>query len=164
MHVRLFVCGLGIWAVGTVALRLAGQNLLRPGDTLRILILFAVSFPVMAWVSRRLCARFQLLPQDWPAGAISIVLPTLLLDPFSSAFFPSVFRTFRPKRRVCSVDGCCVAARAHLPAQSPGPVSSGFPTPPCQPKNNRCMIRPGRNVSPPAMSRPPTYSPIIAIW
>ena len=42
----------------------------------------------MAWMVRRLCGRFLPRGEQWPAGAVSIALPTLLLDPFSSAFFP----------------------------------------------------------------------------
>ena len=96
MNIRLVLCGLVIWGAGTVALRLAGQHLLHPGNWQRILILFAVSFPSMAWIARRLCRRFQLPREQWPLGAISIAMPTLLLDPFSSAFFPIVFPNMPP--------------------------------------------------------------------
>jgi len=91
MNVPLFLYGLGIWIAATIALRAAGQHLLHPGDRTGMLILFAVSFPLMAWLVRRLCGRFLVRPEQWPAGAVSVLLPTLLLDPFSSAFFPVVF-------------------------------------------------------------------------
>lgn len=97
MNKRLLLFGLGIWIGATVGLRMAGQHLLRPGDWKGTLILFAVSFPLMAWIARRLCSRFEPVPQQWPAGAISIALPTLLLDPFSSAFFPVVFPNMAPE-------------------------------------------------------------------
>jgi hypothetical protein len=42
-------------------------------------------------LARRLCRRFHLPTDAWPGAAISLALPTLLLDPFSSAFFPVVF-------------------------------------------------------------------------
>jgi hypothetical protein len=63
----------------------------------------------MAWVVRRLCRR---LPREqWLAGALSVALPTLLLDPFSSAFFPVVFPNMAPQ--VAGVFGgwmlCCCA-------------------------------------------------------
>jgi Family of unknown function (DUF5367) len=59
------------------------------------LILFAVSFPLVAWLVRRLCHRF--LPEEqWLAGAVSLLLPTLMLDPFSSAFFPAIFPNISP--------------------------------------------------------------------
>ena len=97
MKMRLFFCGLGIWLVATTALRLAGQRLLYPGDWKATLLLFAVSFPLMGWVVRRLCKRFQLAREEWLGGALSIALPTLLLDPFSSAFFPVVFPNMAPE-------------------------------------------------------------------
>jgi hypothetical protein len=111
MNIPLFFCGLGIWIGATVALRFAGHRILHPGDWTGTLILFAVSFPLMAWLVRRLCGRFQLRHEQWPAGAISIALPTLLLDPFSSAFFPVVFPNMAPE--VAGVFGgwmlCCCA-------------------------------------------------------
>jgi hypothetical protein len=115
MHVRLILCGLGIWTAATIALRLAGQRLLHPGDWRATLILFTVSFPLMAWLVRRLCGRFQLRREQWLAGAVSVALPTLLLDPFSSAFFPLVFPNMAPE--VAGVFGgwmlwCCAGALA----------------------------------------------------
>ena len=113
MHLRLVLSGLGIWAGATIALRLVGQNLLRPGDWIGTLVLFAASFPLMAWIVRRLCLRFQLRREQWLAGALSVALPTLLLDPFSSAFFPVVFPNMAPE--VAGVFGgwmlwCCAGA------------------------------------------------------
>lgn len=97
MKMRLFFCGLGIWLVATVGLRLAGQRILHPGDWKATLILFAVSFPLMGWMVRRLCRRFQLPREEWLGGALAVALPTLLLDPFSSAFFPVVFPNMAPE-------------------------------------------------------------------
>jgi hypothetical protein len=91
MHRKLFLYGLCIWLAATLALRVAGQRVLHPDNATRTLILFAVSFPLMALLARRLCRRFQVPREAWPAAAISFALPTLLLDPFSSAFFPAVF-------------------------------------------------------------------------
>jgi hypothetical protein len=113
MNVRLFFYGLGIWISANLGLRITGQHLLHPGDWKGTLILFAISFPLMAWLVRRLCSRFHLPPEQWPAGAISIALPTLLLDPFSSSFFPVVFPNMAPE--VAGVFGgwmlwCCAGA------------------------------------------------------
>jgi hypothetical protein len=87
--------------------------MLRPSDWEGTLILFAVSFPLMAWLVRRLCRGAQLPPEQWPVGAISIALPTLLLDPFSSSFFPVLFPNMAPE--VSGVFGgwmlwCCAGA------------------------------------------------------
>src|SRR5260370_26469762 len=97
MNTPLFLCGLGIWIGTPIVLRVAGQYLLLPGDWTRTLVLFAISFPLMAWLVRGLCRRFQLPGDKWPAGAVSLMLPTLLIDPFSSAFFPFVFPNMNPQ-------------------------------------------------------------------
>jgi len=97
MRIRLLLYGFGIWAGATIVLRIAGAYLLYPGSWKGTLILFAASFPLMAWVVRRLCGGVHLPVEQWPAGAISIALPTLLLDPFSSAFFPVVFPNMAPE-------------------------------------------------------------------
>jgi Family of unknown function (DUF5367) len=113
MHTRLLRSGLLIWFAATIALRLAGQHLLRPGDWRGTLVLFAVSFPLMAWLVRRLCAAAQLPREQFVAGAVSVALPTLLLDPFSCTFFPVVFPNMAPQ--VAGVFGgwllwCCAGA------------------------------------------------------
>jgi len=111
MKTSLVLYGLGIWTVGTVVLRVTGQRILHPGNWTGTLILFAISFPLMALLVRRLCKR---LPREqWLAGAVSIALPTLLLDPFSSAFFPVVFPNMAPE--MAGVFGgwmlwCCAGA------------------------------------------------------
>jgi hypothetical protein len=114
MNLRLFTYGLGIWIAATIALRMAGQHLLHPGDWKGTLILFAVSFPFIAGIVRRLCRRCQLRQELWLGGAVSVALPTLLLDPFSSAFFPVVFPNMAPQ--VAGVFAgwmlwCCASAR-----------------------------------------------------
>lgn len=91
MRPRLFFAGLALWLAGTIALRLAGQHLLHPESVLATLLLFAVSFLLMAFAVRGLCRRFRLPREEWLSGAVAIAAPTLLLDPFSSAFFPFVF-------------------------------------------------------------------------
>jgi hypothetical protein len=113
MNLRLFLCGLGVWTGATIALRVVGQRLLYPGDWKKTLILFVVSFPLIAWLVRCLCSRFQLRQEQWLAGAVSVLLPTLLLDPFSSAFFPVVFPNIAPE--MAGVFGgwmlwCCAGA------------------------------------------------------
>jgi len=110
---RLFLYGLAGWLLATLALRLAGQHLLRPGNWMGTVILFAVSFPLMALLVRRLCGRLRLRPDEWPSGAVAVLLPTLLLDPFSSAFFPVVFPNIAPQ--LAGVFGgwmlwCCAGA------------------------------------------------------
>lgn len=97
LRLPLFLTGLVIWAGATIALRVAGQHLIYPGRGIKTLVLFALSFPLMAWMVRRLCRRFQLPRDQWLAGAVSLALPALLLDAFSSAFFPAVFPNMVPQ-------------------------------------------------------------------
>ncbi len=97
MKIRLVIYGFAIWLVATLALRLVGQRWLHPGHWIRTVVLFAASFAAVAWLVRRLCRRLDLPREEWPAGAISLLLATLLLDPFSSAFFPAVFPNITPE-------------------------------------------------------------------
>ena len=113
MDNRLFATGFVIWLAATIALRIAGQHLLQPNHRLETLLLFAASFPAMAWLVRRLCRRLKLPREQWLRGAVSLALPTLLLDPFSSAFFSSVFPNIAPE--MAGVFGgwmlwCCAGA------------------------------------------------------
>ncbi len=96
MNSRLFLCGLGIWGGATLALRLGGQRLLQSEHGGSTIVLFVLSFAGTAVLLRRLCRRFQLPREQWLGGAVSALLPTLLLDPFSSAFFPVVFPNMAP--------------------------------------------------------------------
>jgi len=100
-----------VWSAATLVLRFRGEHLLQPGSHIRTLALFALSFPAMALLARRVCHRLP--PDQWLAGAVSFALPTLLLDPFSSAFFPAVFPNMDPG--VAGVFGgwmlwCCAGA------------------------------------------------------
>ena len=83
--------GLALWAIGTVALRFFGHNLLNPSRPGALLGLFAISFPLMAWLIRRLCLKRNLPAPEWPLAAIFFVLPCLVLDSMASVFFPQVY-------------------------------------------------------------------------
>jgi ABC-type transport system involved in cytochrome c biogenesis permease component len=94
MNIRLSLSGLAIWVGATIALRLGGQRLFHAGNTSGTLFVFLVSFPLMALIVRWICRRLP--PEQWLRGAVSFALPSLLLDPFSSAFFPVVFPNMAP--------------------------------------------------------------------
>jgi hypothetical protein len=96
MNRTLLLYGFALWLAGTLILRWRGQYLLRPGSTISVLLLLGISFLAMAWLARRLCVRVGLPRAQWPAGAVSLALPTLVLDTFSSAFFSSVFPNIVP--------------------------------------------------------------------
>jgi hypothetical protein len=96
MNSRLFVYGLVGWIAATAALRFGGQRLLRPGTRAGTVLLFAVSFALMGWLGRRVCEALKFRPEQRFGGIVSLLLPTLVLDPFSSAFFPFVFPNIDP--------------------------------------------------------------------
>ncbi len=95
-HRRLLTVGLALWIAGTALLRAAPARLMPLDDATVILIVFALSFLACAWLVRAACQGARLSPREWPAGAIAILAPTLVLDPFSSAFFPLVFPNLPP--------------------------------------------------------------------
>ena len=97
MKPKLVLLGFLIWLAATLALRFAGQRILSGQHWPRILLLIALSFAACALLVRRVCVRSRLAPEQWPLAAISLLLPTLLLDPFSSAFFPFVFPNIAPQ-------------------------------------------------------------------
>lgn len=88
---RCMVVGFFIWLVGTLVLRVAGQYFLYPENMLAIALLLLTSFPAMALVARRVCSDASIPREQWPAAAIFLVTPSLVLDTFSSAFFPLVY-------------------------------------------------------------------------
>lgn len=97
MNIRLFVYGLIGWVGATAALRVGGQHLLRPGDWKGTVVLYTVSFALMAWLARRLLLALRIRQEQLLAALVSLLLPTLLLDPFSSAFFPALFPNMLPE-------------------------------------------------------------------
>src|SRR5579864_2897120 len=90
------LAGLLLWAVGTIGLRLRGQRLLAPGQTTGTLLLYLVSFVLMALLIPRICRRLGLQREAWFQAATLLILPTLILDPFSCAFFSAVFPNIDP--------------------------------------------------------------------
>lgn len=93
---RASLYGVGLWVVGTLGIRLAGQLVLHPNQTAGTLVLYAVSFLLMAVVVRRICTGMRLEKDSWFAAVTLLILPTLLLDPLSCAFFPQIFPNVDP--------------------------------------------------------------------
>jgi hypothetical protein len=92
---RPLILGCLIWVGATVLLRVAGGHIV-PTTPAKIVVTFVASFAAMAWLARRVCRRFEIERADWPVAAVALAAPTLLLDPFSSAFFPLIFPNIRP--------------------------------------------------------------------
>lgn len=83
--------------VGSAVLRIGGQHLLQPGRGAATAVLLVATMPVAALVVRALCRRAGLPRDRWLSGAVALLLPTLLLDPFASAYFPTVFPNMEPE-------------------------------------------------------------------
>ena len=93
---KLALAGFLIWLLATVALRLAGQWVIRTDSALSILGLLAVSAPLMFALPRGLFARFRIQPAAYAAGAIVLVAPGMLLDTVSTVWFARVFPNIAP--------------------------------------------------------------------
>lgn len=96
MWLRTIGTGILIWTGGTVGIRLAGHRLLRPGHAAQTVALYGISFALMAFLVPRICRRLRLARDLWPKAATLLILPTLVLDPFSCAFFTTIFPNLDP--------------------------------------------------------------------
>ena len=96
MWLRTLATGMILWTGGTVVIRLAGDRLLKPGHTAQTVGLYLVSFVLMAILVPRICRRLGLQRDLWPKAATLLILPTLILDPFSCAFFTAMFPNLDP--------------------------------------------------------------------
>jgi hypothetical protein len=96
MNYRIFRIGIMLWIVGTVAIRLGGRGLLHANRPVTTLILYLASFALMALLVPRIFRRLGLQKDSWPGAATLLMLPTLILDPFSCAFFPIIFPKVEP--------------------------------------------------------------------
>jgi len=131
MKRKFIVIGFILWLAASLALRVVGQVVISNRGWLHVIVLFAISFVAMALLVRLACFRARLAPQDWPVAAVSLLLPTLLLDPFSSAFFPVVFPNMAPENAgvfggwmiICCAGGL-LGALVHRPGQSYGSARS----------------------------------------
>jgi len=84
--------GFLIWAVATIALRLAGQFVF--GGRGSGVLLFLVSLPLMIAVAVVLLQRYR-LPEQRALAAIALVAPGMLLDTISAIWFPAIFPNIR---------------------------------------------------------------------
>jgi hypothetical protein len=96
MRLRALLTGILIWTVGTIAVRLSGHRLLQPGRPAHTVGLYAISFVLMAFLIPLICRRIGWERDLWPKAATLLILPTLMLDPFSCVFFTSMFPNLDP--------------------------------------------------------------------
>src|SRR5579862_2797620 len=93
---RIMVFGFVIWLLASIVLRFVGQYVFHPDSPMAIALLLLASFPLMAIVTRRICADARVPREQWPTAAISFILPSLLLDTFSTTFFATVYPNITP--------------------------------------------------------------------
>ena len=91
---RILLLGMLLWLLGTIAIRLLGHRLLHANQPLQTVILYVLSFVLMGLLVRRIFRRIE--RNVWPAATTLLMLPTLVLDPFSCAFFPLMFPNVDP--------------------------------------------------------------------
>jgi Family of unknown function (DUF5367) len=90
MAKRALASGLVIWIVGTIMFRVSGPGMIHaPGP--RTALGFAIYFVASALLVRAVLWRMRVPPDARPTVVSLLILPTLLLDPFSTAYFPIAF-------------------------------------------------------------------------
>jgi hypothetical protein len=93
---RALLLGIVLWLVGTVGIRLGGQALLSPDHPAHTLLVYAVSFVLMFFLIPRVCRRFEAEKDARLRAAALLILPTLILDPFSCLYFAHAFPNINP--------------------------------------------------------------------
>jgi len=93
---RLVIVGFVIWLVATIALRIAGQWVLRPDRPLSVLVLLAVSGLLLYRLPRALFGSFSIPLERRPLGGIALVAPGMFLDTVSAVCFSTMFPNIRP--------------------------------------------------------------------
>jgi Family of unknown function (DUF5367) len=93
---RAFLIGVALWIVGSLGIRFAGHRLLRPDHIAQTLLLYAASFVMMIFLVPRICRRLGLEKDARFRAATLLMLPTLMLDPFSCLYFAHVFPNLDP--------------------------------------------------------------------
>jgi hypothetical protein len=91
-----FLYGLALWIIGTVGIRFAGRGLFHPDRPLSTVILYLVSFVLMALLIPRIPRSLKIENGSRFAAVSLLILPTLILDPFSCLFFSTIFPKIAP--------------------------------------------------------------------
>jgi hypothetical protein len=88
--------GFGLWLAATVVLRVAGSAFVPGRSPSAWLSLYVVSAIAIALFSRALCDWRRVPPAERPSAVTALILPTLILDPFSALFYSRVFPNLDP--------------------------------------------------------------------
>jgi len=89
---RFLLIGFLLWLGASLILRLAPGRLLGSSRTIQILVIYAVSFTLMFFLLRSVVKGLDAAAAS--RAVIALLLPTLILDAFASAFFPTVYPNF----------------------------------------------------------------------
>lgn len=96
MHLRTLVAGLALWVIGTVAFRLGPSGLVPAPSSGRTVPYYVIN-AILALIVSRLAMHWIGVPRESRAAAVTLfILPTLILDAFSTAFFTTVFPNLSP--------------------------------------------------------------------
>lgn len=93
---RATMLGLGVWAIGTGAIRLAPHGVLDPAKPSRTMVIYAASFVAMAIVIPGLCQRIGASREAWFKVVALLILPTLVLDSVACVLFARVYPNLDP--------------------------------------------------------------------
>jgi len=96
VNMRPLLAGTALWVIGTLVFRLGGSSMIHPPSIVRTLPSYIVNF-VLAGAMVRIAFPLLGLPRaSWPAAVTLFILPTLILDAFSTAFFTDTFPNLPP--------------------------------------------------------------------
>lgn len=93
---RALLAGIILWGLGTIVFRFGGPSTLHPPTIGRTLPAYLINFFLAGAVVRILFPWLGLSRATWPAAVTLFILPTLVLDAFATAFFPTVFPNLAP--------------------------------------------------------------------
>jgi hypothetical protein len=96
MHMSTLLAGFVLWLCGTVAIRLAGHKLLQLERPPRTIVLYTISLAVMALSAPPIFRALRIDGIEWPAAAIALMLPTLVLDAIGCVFFARLYPNLDP--------------------------------------------------------------------
>jgi hypothetical protein len=88
---RALVAGVVLWMIGTAMFRFGGHAMIHAPSLQRTIPVYLVYCLVSAIVVNVLLRLLRIPKESWPAATTLIILPTLLLDPFTTAFFSATF-------------------------------------------------------------------------
>lgn len=83
--------GLGLWVVGTLTVRFAGQALFPSDDPGRVAFVFAATVPLLSMVAFAVYSLLDVPPERRLTAAALLVLPGMLLDAGALAAFERLF-------------------------------------------------------------------------